>query len=115
MAIELFGASIAPYAAVSCIVSFLVTGRRSIYPKQEFSFDKNLIEDDTSDPLDSYTAEQLEKALVKKNFILQSIRHLLPNNMSKKEIDEVVKKSKRNKKDFKILTHLFPDFTEKKK
>ena len=115
MAIELFGASIAPYAAVSCIVSFLVTGRRSIYPKQEFSFDKNLVEDDTSDPLDSYTTEQLEKALIKKNFILQSIRHLLPNTMNKKEIDVIVKKSKQNKKDFKMLKHLFPDFTDKKK
>lgn len=115
MAIELFGASIAPYAAVSCIVSFLVTGRRSIYPKQEFSFDKNLVEDDASDPLDSYTTEQLEKALVKKNFILQSIRHLLPNTMNKKEIDVIVKKSKQNKKDFKMLKHLFPDFTDKKK
>jgi len=81
MAIELFGASIAPYAAVSCIVSFLVTGRRSI----------------------------------KKNFILQSIRHLLPNTMNKKEIDVIVKKSKQNKKDFKMLKHLFPDFTDKKK
>lgn len=115
MAIELFGASIAPYAAVSCIVSFLVTGRRSIYPKQEFSFDKNLVEDDTKDPLDAYTTEQLEKALIKKNFILQSIRHLLPNTLSKKEIDEIVTKSPKNKKDFKILTHLFPDFNEKKK
>ncbi|MBO4707219.1 MAG: chloride channel protein [Elusimicrobiaceae bacterium] len=115
MAIELFGASIAPYAAVSCIVSFLVTGQRSIYPKQEFSFNKNLIEDDKNDPLDSYTTEQLEKALVKKNFILQSIRHLLPNSLNKKEIDEIVTKSKENKKDFQILKHLFPNFDEKKK
>lgn len=34
MAIELFGAGIAPYAALSCIVSFLITGHRSIYPSQ---------------------------------------------------------------------------------
>lgn len=115
MAIELFGASIAPYAAVSCIVSFLVTGQRSIYPKQEFSFDKNLVEDDTNNPLDSYTTEQLEKALVKKNFILQSIKHLIPNTLNKKEIDDIVNKSKQNKEDFKILKHLFPDFIEKKK
>ena len=117
MAIELFGASIAPYAAVSCIVSFLVTGRRSIYPKQEFTFDKSLVEDDedNSDPLDSYTPEQLEKALVKKNFILQSIKHLIPNNLNKKEIDTLVAKTKKNKKDFKILKHLLPDFTDKKK
>lgn len=115
MAIELFGASIAPYAAVSCIVSFLVTGQRSIYPKQEFSFNKNLIEDDTDNTLDSYTTEELEKALIRKNFLLQSIRHLLPNNINKKEIDEIITKSTEDKKDFKILKHLFPDFNEKKK
>ncbi len=34
MAIELFGANIAPYAALACIVSFLITGHRSIYPSQ---------------------------------------------------------------------------------
>ena len=94
MAIELFGASIAPYAAVSCIVSFLVTGRRSIYPKQEFSFDKNLIEDDTPDTRDSYTTEQLEKALNKKNFILSSVRHLLPSNISKKDLEKANKNKK---------------------
>ncbi len=115
MAIELFGASVAPYAAVSCIVSFLVTGRRSIYPKQEFSFDKNLIEDDTVNTYDSYTTEQLEKVLVKKNFILSSVRHLIPNNLSKKEVEKLVKKSKKNKNDLKILRHLFPDFVEDKK
>ena len=113
MAIELFGASIAPYAAVSCIVSFLVTGRRSIYPKQEFSFDKNLVEDDMEDTRDAYTTEQLEKVLVKKNFILSSVKHLIPNNLSKKEISKIVKKSENNKEDMKILKHLFPDFIKK--
>lgn len=34
MAIELFGARVAPYAALSCILSFIITGRRSIYPSQ---------------------------------------------------------------------------------
>ncbi len=34
MAIELFGTSVAPYAALSCIISFLITGHRSIYPSQ---------------------------------------------------------------------------------
>ncbi|HOL22350.1 MAG TPA: chloride channel protein [bacterium] len=34
MAIELFGKGIAPYAALSCIVSFLITGHRSVYPSQ---------------------------------------------------------------------------------
>lgn len=117
MAIELFGASIAPYAAVSCIVSFLVTGRRSIYPKQEFSFDKNLIEDDTINTRDAYTTEQLEKALIKKNFILSSVKHLVPSNISKRDLEEYnkPKKQKQPEINFKLLKHLLPNFEEKKK
>lgn len=34
MAMELFGPEIAPYAAVTCLISFLMTGNRSIYPSQ---------------------------------------------------------------------------------
>ncbi len=41
MAIELFGASIAPYAAVSCVISFLMTGHRSVYPSQVLSIRKS--------------------------------------------------------------------------
>jgi len=41
MAIELFGPEIAPYACVSCLVSFLMTGHRSIYPSQVLSVRKS--------------------------------------------------------------------------
>jgi H+/Cl- antiporter ClcA len=41
MAIELFGASVAPYAAVSCIISFLMTGHRSVYPSQILAVSKS--------------------------------------------------------------------------
>jgi len=34
MAVELFGTKIAPYAALACVVSFLMTGHRSVYPSQ---------------------------------------------------------------------------------
>ena len=34
MAVELFGPKIAPYAAVACIISFLITGHRSLFPTQ---------------------------------------------------------------------------------
>jgi H+/Cl- antiporter ClcA len=34
MAIELFGPSLSPYAAIACIVSFLMVGHRSVYPSQ---------------------------------------------------------------------------------
>ena len=41
MAIELFGPEIAPYAAVACVISFLMTGHRSVYPSQVLSFAKS--------------------------------------------------------------------------
>jgi len=34
MAVELFGPQIGPYAAIACIISFLMTGHRSVYPSQ---------------------------------------------------------------------------------
>ena len=34
MALELFGAAIGPYAAVACVVSFLIVGHRSVYGSQ---------------------------------------------------------------------------------
>jgi len=41
MAMELFGASIAPHAAVACMVSFLIVGYRSIYPSQLLGMQKS--------------------------------------------------------------------------
>lgn len=41
MSIELFGPDIAPYAAVSCIISYLLTGHRSVYPSQILSLAKS--------------------------------------------------------------------------
>jgi H+/Cl- antiporter ClcA len=41
MAIEFFGPEIGPYAAVACIISFLMTGHRSVYPSQVLSLAKS--------------------------------------------------------------------------
>lgn len=41
MAIEFFGPEVAPYAAVSCIVSYLITGHRSVYPSQVLATTKS--------------------------------------------------------------------------
>ena len=41
MAIEMFGPKIAPYAALACIISFLMTGHRSVYPSQVLSIKKS--------------------------------------------------------------------------
>lgn len=34
MSVELFGPKLAPYAAVACVISYLMTGHRSVYPSQ---------------------------------------------------------------------------------
>ncbi len=41
MAIELFGPQIAPYAAMSCVISYFMTGHRSVYPSQVFIIKKS--------------------------------------------------------------------------
>jgi H+/Cl- antiporter ClcA len=41
MAVEMFGRSIGPYAAVACVVSYLVTGHRSVYPSQILAVKKS--------------------------------------------------------------------------
>ncbi|HTP42305.1 MAG TPA: chloride channel protein [Nitrospiria bacterium] len=41
MAIELFGPALAPYAAVACVASFLITGHRSVYPSQVIGMAKS--------------------------------------------------------------------------
>ena len=41
LAVELFGPAIAPYGSVACIISFLITGHRSVYPSQILSVGKS--------------------------------------------------------------------------
>jgi len=41
MAVELFGPQVGPYAAVACVISFLMTGHRSVYPSQVLSIKKS--------------------------------------------------------------------------
>jgi H+/Cl- antiporter ClcA len=41
LAVELFGPAVAPYATVACVISFLMTGHRSVYPSQILSIRKS--------------------------------------------------------------------------
>lgn len=41
MAVEMFGPSIGPYAAVGCVVTYLITGYRSVYPSQVLAIRKS--------------------------------------------------------------------------
>jgi H+/Cl- antiporter ClcA len=41
LAVEMFGPAVAPYATVACVISFLLTGHRSVYPSQVLSISKS--------------------------------------------------------------------------
>ncbi len=41
MALEFFGVSLAPYAAVACVISFLLTGHRSVFRSQQLVISKS--------------------------------------------------------------------------
>ena len=79
MAIELFGAEIAPYAAVACVISFLLTGRQSVFSSQFISFDKES-EGEHVSPLDS--PDKIRRMTGRKGLLLRTFkdmsRHLIP-------------------------------------
>ncbi|MEJ2313414.1 MAG: chloride channel protein [Nitrospirota bacterium] len=41
MAAEMFGTQVTPYAALACVISFLMTGHRSVYPSQVLAMTKS--------------------------------------------------------------------------
>lgn len=41
MAIEMFGPQLASFAAIACVISYLITGHRSVYPSQVLSIRKS--------------------------------------------------------------------------
>ena len=57
MAVELFGIEIAHYAALSAVISFLITGHRSVFPSQILAMRK-------SEMLEVRVGEEIEKAEV---------------------------------------------------
>ena len=65
MGIELFGEDIAPYAALACIISFFVSGNRSIYPTQILAMKKanrlTVVLGREIDKLDDATQEDTDK------------------------------------------------------
>lgn len=77
MAIELFGAPIAPYATIACVISFLMSGRHSIYANQRISFDKQKAAPVTGN-LSQADRMSARKGLLLKTFKEMS-KHLVPN------------------------------------
>ena len=76
MAMELFGAGIAPHAAIACMVSFLIVGYRSIYPSQILGIEKSSsLKVKTGHPLGEFdTATVDQRGLSLPNFIIKTIR-----------------------------------------
>jgi len=86
MAIELFGADIAPYATVACVISFLITGQQSVYPSQRISWDSGKTPDEhPAVPLnygrrasDKKSQVRMRKTVLKKAF-KELTKHLIPH------------------------------------
>lgn len=57
MAVELFGLQIAPYAAISVVITFLITGHRSVFPSQILRMKK-------SDMLDISMGEDMDHSSI---------------------------------------------------
>jgi H+/Cl- antiporter ClcA len=67
MAVELFGPKLAPYATVACIISYLMTGHRSVYPSQILAVSKSAsIDVETGKAVDTADAhyKPREKGLI---------------------------------------------------
>jgi len=58
MSVELFGPKVAAYATAACVVSFLITGHRSVYPSQVLAIKK-------SGSLSVDTSKDIEDVVVK--------------------------------------------------
>lgn len=76
MAIEIFGAGIAPHAAVACMVSFLMVGYRSIYPSQILGIMKSSsLKVKTGKPLGQFDPESVERQeVVVPEFIAKRVK-----------------------------------------
>ena len=78
LAIELFGAEIAPYAAVACVTSFLMTGHRSVYPSQVYAIMKSSsFRDQTGKEVTDVQAEFLMRRKSLTRYILSIVRKIL--------------------------------------
>ncbi|UCD66780.1 MAG: chloride channel protein, partial [Deltaproteobacteria bacterium] len=80
LAIELFGAQIAPYAAVACVTSFLMTGHRSVYPSQVFAIMKSSsFRDQRGKEVTDAQADFLLRRKSLTRYILSALRKIFRN------------------------------------
>ncbi len=77
MAVELFGPQVAPYAAIACVLSFVIAGHRSVYPSQVLSIKKSSsIKVELGAEIENVTPsfERREKSLLD---LIRSIKHYI--------------------------------------
>jgi H+/Cl- antiporter ClcA len=81
LAIEFFGSAIAPYTAIACVVSFLMTDHRSLFPSQILALKKSSsVEVEVGKELESVntTFKFREKSLIGLGFkILEKLKSML--------------------------------------
>jgi H+/Cl- antiporter ClcA len=81
LAIEFFGGAIAPYTAIACVVSFLMTGHRSVFPSQVLALKKSSsVEVEVGKELEGVntTFKFREKSLIGLGFkVFEKIKSLL--------------------------------------
>ena len=75
MAVELFGVEIAHYAAISAVITFLITGHRSIFPSQVLKMSKSdLLNIDYGDNIDKSHVDLSVKSKEKMQRILTKMK-----------------------------------------
>lgn len=75
MAVELFGIEIAHYAAISAVISFLITGHRSVFPSQILQMTKSdMLNIDYGDNIDKSHVDLTVKSKQKMNRFLRRIK-----------------------------------------
>ncbi|MBS9782397.1 MAG: chloride channel protein [Arcobacter sp.] len=75
MAVELFGIEIAHYAAISAVISFLITGHRSVFPSQILKMTKSdMLNIDYGDNIDKSNVDLSLKSKQKMKRILRMVQ-----------------------------------------
>ena len=85
MAAELFGPQVASYAAIACVISFLITGHRSVYPSQVLAVVKSpsikVSEGLAMDQIHGVEIDAHDKTLTAK---LRNVKRILAHRVRKK-------------------------------
>jgi len=87
MAVELFGLEIAPYAALSVVISFLITGHRSIFPSQILKMKKSeMLDISTGEDIDHTSISLREKD--KQRFIKLKLKLKAKKRLDRKKLKD---------------------------